>query len=214
MREAVVAPPATVAPGPAPAGPDDTVGDTFVRFTVPGRVGTSELVRAATAATVAHNRERDARDSRVAVAVGASRAGGAAPRVADDSALLRLRDVERLSPDALREAIRSALPEPPPPGSAGGSRLVATVTTAAMGALSSRLGSTLLVSHLGEVEAPGVADLAFYPVTGGGSGVSVGAVGLRGSTVVTLRGRRHRHPPLTLEELGRRVRAELTSAGS
>ena len=210
LREAALAPPATVAAGPG----GDGVGDTFVRVTVPGRVPVSELVRASVAAVRAHNRDHGSRDDRIAVAVGASRVGGAAPRVADQSALLRLRDVERLSADALREAIRAAVPEPPPPGSDGGSRLLARASTAAIGVLSARLGSTLLVSHLGEVDADGVEDLAFYPVTGGGSGVSVGAVGLRGTTVVTLRGRRHRHPTLTLEELGRRVRDELRSAGS
>ena len=56
-------------------------------------------------------------------------------------------------------------------------------------------------------------DFAFYPVTGG-SGVSVGAVGLAGTTVVTLRGRGRRHPAVTLEALGRRVLDELTSAPS
>ncbi|MBL0748184.1 hypothetical protein [Nocardioides baculatus] len=210
LREAALTPPATVAPGPPGAGD----GDSFVRLTVPGRVPVAELVRASVAAVRAHNHDRGARTDRIAVAIGASRDGGAAPVVRDRSALLRLRDVERLSGDALREAIRSALPEAPPPGSGGGSRLVGAMATAAMGLLSGRLGSTLLVSHLGEVEADGVEDLAFYPVTGGGSGVSVGAVGLRGTTVVTLRARRHRHPPLTLEELGRRVLDELTSAPS
>lgn len=210
LREATLAPPAAVAPGP----PSTASGDAFVRLTVPGRLPVSELVRSCVAAVRAHNRDHGARTERVAVAIGASRVGGAAPTVADRSALLRLRDVERLSSDDLRDAIRAAVPEPAPPGSDGGSRLVARATTVAMGALSARLGSTLLVSHLGEVDADGVENIAFYPVTGGGSGVSVGAVGLRGTTVVTLRGRQHRHPTLTLEELGRRVLDELTCAGS
>jgi hypothetical protein len=210
VREAALTPPATVAAGPR----DDGHGDGFVRVTVPGRVPLSELVRASVAAVRDHNRDHGSRTDRIAVAIGASRVGGSAPTVADRSALLRLRNVERLPGDALREAIRSAVPEPPPPGADGRSRLMARVATTAMGVLSTRLGSTLLVSHLGEVEADGVEDLAFYPVTGGGSGVSLGAVGLRGSTVLTLRGRRHRHPILSLEELGRRVRDELTTAGS
>lgn len=212
LREVVLAPPARVAAGPGGDRAGD--GDAFVRVTVPGRVPVAELVRASVAAVRAHNRAHGVRDDRTTVAVGASRVGGAAPRVADQSALLRLRHVERLSGDALRQAIRSALPEPPPPGSTGGSPLLARASIVAMGVLSARLGSTLLVSHLGEVDADGVEDLAFYPVTGGGSGVSVGAVGLRGTTVVTLRGRRHRHPTLTLEELGRRVHDELRPAGS
>jgi hypothetical protein len=217
LREAAFTPPANVAPGPVATGSahsNDGPGDSFVRFSVGGRVPVSELTRATVAAVAAHNRALGARDTRIAVAIGASRVGGAAPTVADQSALLRLRGVEGMSAGAIRGAIRSAAPEAPPPGAGGGSPLVAGVATAAIGVLSSRLGSTLLVSHLGEVQADGVDDLAFYPVTGGGSGVSVGAVGLRGRTVVTLRGRRRRHPTLTLEELGQRVRDELTSAGS
>jgi hypothetical protein len=214
LREAVLAPPAAVAPGRPGDVPAGASGDTFVRFSVPGRVPVSRLVRAGVVAAQAHNRDHGARTDRIAVAIGASRDGGAAPVVTDRSALLRLRDVDRLSDDGLREAIRSALPEAPPPGAGEGSRLVAATATAAMGLLSGRLGSTLLVSHLGEVDADAVDDLSFYPVTGGGSGVSVGAVGLHGTTVVTLRGRAHRHPTLTLEELGRRVHDELRSAPS
>ena len=215
LREAALTPPASVATMGMPRKSSAVKhGDTFVRFAVAGRVPVAELTRAAVAAVATHNRELGARDTRIAVAVGASRVGGSAPSLADQSALLRLREVERLSGDALRDAIRSAVPETPPPGSRGGSRVVAIAATTAMGALSSRLGSTLLISHLGEVHAPGVDELAFYPVTGGGSGVSIGAAGLRGTTLVTLRGRRHRHPPFVLEALGRRVRDELTSAMS
>jgi hypothetical protein len=55
--------------------------------------------------------------------------------------------------------------------------------------LARRLGSTLLVSHLGEVTAPRVERLAFHPVTAGGTGIALGAVGHRGRTVLTLRAR-------------------------
>ena len=58
-----------------------------------------------------------------------------------------------------------------------------------MRVLARRLGSTLLVSHLGEVTAPHVERLAFHPVTAGGTGISLGAVGHRGRTVLTLRAR-------------------------
>ena len=210
LGEALFAPPAPVASSAGRGATDDAAGDAFVRFAVPRRLAVSELARAAVLAVVAHNRDLAAPDARIAVAIGASRVAGQAPTVGDHSAWLRLRTVERLSADALREAIRTAVPEPPPPGARQGSPALARVTTAAMGALSSRLGSTLLVSHLGEVDAPGVEEMAFYPVTGG-SGVSVGAVGLAGTTVVTLRGRRRRHPAATLEDLGRRVRDELSS---
>lgn len=213
LGEAVFAPPAAVASPPGHEAGDDLPGDAFSRFSVSRRLPVAELTYAAVRAVAAHNRDLSTPPTRVAVAIGASRVGGAAPVLADHSALLRLRRAERLSPDALRESIRTAVPEPSPPGARGGSRVMARLTTAAMGALSSRLGSTLLVSHLGEVDAPGVEEMAFYPVTGGRSGVSIGAVGLAGATVVTVRGRGRRYSAATLEDLGRRVRDELSSSG-
>ena len=211
LTEALFAPPATVA-APTATDPQEA-GEAFARFTVPRRVSVAELTHAAVRGVTAHNRAAGVRTTRVAVAIGASRRGGEVPVVGDHSALLRLRGVERLSLPEVRAAIRDAAPEPPPPGAGDGPSLTGRLATVAMGALSSRLGSTLLVSHLGEVDAPGVEELAFYPVTGGGSGVSVGAVGLRGTTVVTLRGRGHRHPSATLEALGRRVHDELEATG-
>jgi hypothetical protein len=207
LAEALLAPPAPVA-APTATGAREA-GEAFARFTVARRLSVAELTHAAVRGVTAHNRAAGVRTSRVAVAIGASRSGGEVPVVGDHSTLLRLRGVERLSLPEVRAAIREAAPEPPPPGTGGGPSLTGRVATVAMGVLSPRLGSTLLVSHLGEVDAPDVEDLAFYPVTGGGSGVSVGGVGLRGSTVVTLRGRGGRHPSATLEALGRRIHDEL-----
>ncbi|GAA1451849.1 hypothetical protein GCM10009641_86940 [Mycobacterium cookii] len=212
LAEALLSPPAPVA-APAAAGRRDA-GEAFARFTVARRLPVAELTHAAVQGVTAHNRAVGGRTTRVAVAIGASRLGGEVPVVGDHSALLRLRGVERLSVPEVRAAIREAAPEPPPPGTGDGPSLTGRVATVAMGALSSRLGSTLLVSHLGDVDAPQVEELAFYPVTAGGSGVSVGAVGLRGTTVVTLRGRGHRHPSATLEALGRRVHDALEATGS
>ncbi len=205
LREVLLAPPATVAHRPG----DDSAGEAFAQITVPGRVQVAELTYAAVRAVQDHNRIQRVRSTRIAVAIGASRLGGAAPIAGDHSALLRLRNVDVLSLPDLRAAIRAAAPEPAPPGSGEGSRLVASAATIALGVLSRRLGSTLLVSHLGEVTAPGVASLAFYPVTGGGSGVSLGAVGLNGTTTITLRGRRRRHDASLLAELASRVRDAL-----
>ena len=53
-----------------------------------------------------------------------------------------------------------------------------------------RLGSTFLVSHLGRVTAPAVADLRFSPVTGSG-GLALGALTLDGATRLTLRASGH-----------------------
>lgn len=211
LAEALLAPPAPVA-APAATGPQEA-GEAFARFTVARRISVAELIHAAVRGVTAHNRAAGVRTTRVAVAIGASRLGGEVPVVGDHSTLLRVRGVERLSVPEVRAAIRGAAPEPPPPGAGDGPSLTGRLATVAMGVLSPRLGSTLLVSHLGEVDAPGVEELAFYPVTGGGSGVSVGAVGLRGTTVVTLRGRGRRHPSATLEALGRRVHDELEHVG-
>jgi hypothetical protein len=214
LAEALFAPPAPVAAHRPRRRRPRVPGDAFARLTLPGHVSTAALVEAAVSAVADHNRAAGARTSRIAVSIGASRSGGGDPVVSDDSALLRLQHVERMNTTSLQEAMRRAAPEPPPPGARRGTGPVAWGSVAAMRLLSPRLGSTLLVSHLGTVDAPGVEDLAFYPVTAGGSGISVGAVGLRGTTVVTLRGRRHRHGPDLLEALGRRVRDALSPAGS
>ena len=67
--------------------------------------------------------------------------------------------------------------------------------------LAPRLGATLLVSHLGDVTTSAAGALAFYPVTAGGTGLSLGAVGHGGSTVLTLRGRASRWDAASLEAL-------------
>ncbi|MEQ6901736.1 hypothetical protein [Nocardioides sp. YIM 152588] len=169
----------------------------MVDLTVPGGHRTSDLVHAAASALGA------AGGRRVAIAVGASRrtppddpaadpaAGpGTGPRIADRSALLRLRDVERMDRDQVREAIRSAPVEASPHGEEGvRSRLAAGLLGAGIRLLAPRLGSSLLVSHLGRVDGTGVDRLLFHPVTAGGSGLSLGAVVLGDTTTVTLRGR-------------------------
>src|SRR5690606_22715834 len=107
------------------------------------------------------------------------------------SALLRLRDVERLDLPAIEDALRNAPPQTPPviAEPRRWTPLVDRATRAGMRLLGPRLGSTMLVSHLGQVTAPGVERLAFHPVTAGGTGLSLGAVGHDGRTVLTLRGR-------------------------
>jgi hypothetical protein len=137
----------------------------------------------------------------VSVAVGASgrvRAPGEEP--ADDSVLLRLRDLEGRSQEEVAALLRAAVPEPSPQ-QAGGSRVLAAALGLGMRVLAPRLGSTLLVSHLGEVTAPAVERLTFHPVTAGGSGISLGAVGHAGSTTLTLRARARRWDDDGLEQL-------------
>ena len=98
-------------------------------------------------------------------------------------------------------------PLEPPPAARG--RAGARALSGGIRLLSRRLGSTLLVSHLGEVTAEGVTGLAFHPVTAGGSGVSLGAVTLHGSTTVTLRARAAQWDRAGLERLLAEIVAEL-----
>lgn len=186
LREALLHPPARVTP---PAGVLPGTGDVLVERALPGAHRTTALVGAATRAIVAHERSRGRTATHVAIAVGAVRDQPAvtdAP-VADRSVLLRLTDVERLDADGIAKALGTAPVQTPPAG--GGNALMARATGLGLRALAPRLGSTLLVSHLGEVSAPGVQALSFHPVTAGGTGLSLGAVGHDGTTTLTLRGR-------------------------
>ena len=130
------------------------------------------------------------------MAVGASRRPGADAAPTDDSAYLRLRRAERLDGKALDAALRTQPAEP------AGDQLAATGVAARVAALlSQRLGSTLLVSHLGELEGDGFESVSFYPVSGGRSGVSLGAATLGGRTTLTLRARGGEHTAAGLSEL-------------
>jgi len=197
--EVALRPPAVVAGSPGASHP----GDAFASARHEGRVSTSRLVVAAAAAIARWNREHGARDRRVSVAVGVSTVGGAEATIGDHSGFLRLTDVEAMSPDQVRRAIASAALQPG--GAPAGAGILRAMTTL----LAPRLGSTLLVSHLGEVETSGCDDLAFYPVTGGASGVSLGAVGIAGRTTITLRARGADHDEDGLRSLLETVLGEL-----
>lgn len=187
LREALLHPPAKVTP---PPGVRAGTGDVLVERTLAGSHRTAALVDAATRAVVAHERARGRSTRHVAIAVGAVReqpVDTATTPVADRSVLLRLTDVEDLDADGIARALGDAPVQTPPAG--GGNPLLARATAAGLRALATRLGSTLLVSHLGDVTAPGVQALSFHPVTAGGTGLSLGAVGLGGATTLTLRGR-------------------------
>jgi hypothetical protein len=178
LAEAAFRPPARVTP--QPSGPP-TSGDAMAEIELPGSYRTAAIVHAAAAAVTALGA-----GPHVAIAVGATRGPAPDSVIEDRSVLLRLRDVERLDLPAIERALREAPVERPPVTRAGA---VDRLAGRAMRLLARRLGSTLLVSHLGEVTAPHVDRLAFHPVTAGGSGLSLGAVGHRGRTVLTLRGR-------------------------
>lgn len=196
LREALLHPPARLTPSAVDPG---ARGDVLVERSVAGSHRTAALVHAATRAVVEHEQARGRTAEHVAIAIGAVREPAGDGPVADRSVLLRLTDVERLDAAGIRQALDRTPVQTPP--AAGGSSLVAGATGAALRVLAPRLGSTLLVSHLGEVTAPGVQSLSFHPVTAGGTGLSLGAVGHDGRTVLTLRGRAAQWNDNGLEQL-------------
>lgn len=200
LGEVALRPPAVVTP------PSRTVprgGDVLVERAVDGSHRTAALVVAATRAVVAHQRAVGHEARHVAVAVGAVREQTPGAPIGDHSVLLRLRDVELLDAAGVTRALAQApIQTPPTPHRRRPWTPVATrAATTGLRVLAPRLGSTLLVSHLGEVTAPGVDGLAFHPVTAGGSGIALGAVGLRGRTVLTLRARAASWNDVGLEQL-------------
>lgn len=200
LGEVALRPPAVVTP---PTRPVPRAGDVLVERTVDGSHRTAALVVAATRAVVAHQRTRGRVARHVAVAVGAVREQRAGAPIGDHSVLLRLRDVELLDAAGVARALSRAPIQTPPTSHRRRpwTPVVTRATTTGLRVLAPRLGSTLLVSHLGEVTAPRVDRLAFHPVTAGGSGIALGAVGLRGQTVLTLRARAASWNDVGLEQL-------------
>lgn len=166
--------------------------DVLVQAEVPGQWRTADVVHAAAQGAAAYLTARGRPARRVSVAVGAGCPDGS-ERIADRAALLRLRDVEQLDRAEVAAALRTSPVQTPPILSLQlpVGRLVDRLVAVALRLLRPALGATLLVSHLGGVEAPGVDRLVFHPVMAGGSGVAVGSISLAGAdrTVVSLRAR-------------------------
>jgi hypothetical protein len=189
-------PPARVAGSSGTPG----AGDAFARVTVDAAPRTADLVHAGAGAVVAWNRRLGVPARRVTVAVGVSTVGGASYDLADHSGFLRLRGVETMTVDDVRRELAHAPLQPG--GQAPSHPLVARASGLALRVAARRLGSTLLVSHLGSVGAPAsVGGAAFHPVTGGGSGLSLGAATLHGRTTITLRARGSQHDDEGLQSL-------------
>jgi hypothetical protein len=178
----------------------------FAETTVPRPWRTADIANAAVRGVVRHNQELGRPTRHVAVAVGAGRPRADGEPIANRSGLIRLTDLEDRSGEEIAELLRTAPLEPAPVArSKAGNRAL----SGGVRVLSRRLGSTLLVSHLGEVLADGSTGLAFHPVTAGGSGVSLGAVTLGGSTTLALRARAARWDRAGLERLLDEIVAEL-----
>lgn len=175
------------------------IGDSFASRSIERVARTADLVRAGAQAVAAWNRDHGHPANRISVAIGVSTVGGAATELADRSAFLRLTGVETMSAEAVRRELAHA---PVQPNSVPGTVNSASATLLRWAA--PRLGSTLLVSHLGEIHTSASAEvppLAFYPVSGGGSGISLGATTVSGRTTLTLRSRAARHGDHDLERL-------------
>ncbi len=205
LVEAAFRPPAGIVTSAAAGGG----GDVFAEVTVPAAPRTSALVHAAVRGVVRHNAAAGRRTRHLAVAVGAGRPGSDTDRISDRSALLRLTDLEARSRTEVDDLLAAA-PLEARPASAG--RAGARAMRGAMRLFARRLGSTVLVSHLGEVRAEAVTGLAFHPVTAGGSGVSLGAVTLGDRTTVTLRARAARWDTPGLQDLLDGIAEELSAA--
>jgi hypothetical protein len=190
LSEVLLRPPAGIARS---GTPDAGQGDVFAARTLPREVRTAELAHAAVRAITARNAAvgQDARG--VALAVGVSTISGQELRVGDDSGFLRITGAEELDMDGLRRALAEA------PLQVGGTAQGGTALRAgglirwASKRFASRLGSTLLVSHLGRVQADSLEEVAFYPLAGGGSGLALGAATVGSRTTITLRARAERH---------------------
>lgn len=197
LAELALAPPARVHPSVnAP-----NAHDTFAIRSVVGNPRTAELVHAGAAAIDRWNAAHGHSSRRIAVAVGVSRTGGADLSIGENSGWLRIRNVEQMSADDVARAVSSAPLVTTPTGVRRSRPTRDRMVSTGLRVLAPRLGSTLLVSHLGRVAVPGVEDLAFFPVTGGGSGMSLGAVAHGDRTVLTLRARGRQHDTAGLETI-------------
>jgi hypothetical protein len=207
LREALLTPPARVVrSGRADAGRRDSI----VVGVAEGTFSVADLVVAGTAGITAYNDRRGRPTGRVAVAVGASRRPGTAIEAENRSALLRLRDVETLTREDVRSALRATSPEPDP-STAGQLPLLGSLMGLGMRVLAPRLGSTLLLSHLGTVSGDGVHDVRLHPVTAGGSGISLGTADDGVRTALSVRARARDYDADALEEILEGVVAKLRS---
>ncbi len=199
LLEALVRPPAGVAAvGPPPA---QVPGEVFATRTLPTTFRTAQVAQAAVRAITERNSTSGRRARRVAVAVGVSLISGRDLRVGDDSGFLRITGAERLDADALGKALAQAPLQVGGTAQDGAARRAGGAIRWASKRFAGRLGSTLLVSHLGRVQAEGLEELAFYPLAGGGSGLALGAVTVGSSTTLTLRAPASRHASADLESL-------------
>ena len=198
LLEVALRPPAPVA-GSTASG-SSRMGEAFATARVDGSRRTADLAAAAVAAVGVWNEDAQVRRRGIALAVGVSTTGGEHLEVGDDSGFLRVTDAECLTPGELEVALAQAPLQVGGTAQSAGTRWASGLIRLGTRVLARRLGSTVLVSHLGRVEAASVTSAAFYPMAGGGSGLALGAVTVGSTTTLTLRARARQH---SSDELGR-----------
>ncbi len=202
LAEALLAPPARIAPATAPAPGS---GDVLTHAELPAAsIGSAALTAAVTRAAQEWNAAHGRPYRRAVAGLGVSRRDGHRATPLADSAFLRLRLPRDAGTDLVRRLIAGQPPEPDFP------RSRSAVASVATRALASRLGSTFLASNLGVVRAgAGVRALAFYPTASGRSGIAVGAATTGSTTTITLRARRTDFDPTAASELLTAILGEL-----
>lgn len=195
LAEVAFRPPRRLRPG---GGDNSSVGDWIVSAPVTGRVDTTLMVTALAALVERWDRDFQARRPTV-VAIGASRREAGVPLAPDrDTTFLRITGASAVDPAVTRAVLTDAAPEPDFPASRG-----AGLAPLATKVLSSRLGSTALVSSLGVVAGGEqiFRSLRLYPAPSGPSGVAVGAVNTGGVGTITLRARRRDFGPAQADRM-------------
>ncbi len=186
LGEALVSPPARFSPEPGEAD-EPRSGDVLLATALmPGRPDTAALVLGASRLLQAWNDEARRRGGRRVVAVALSRRSGAHVLAPDrDTAYARVRTDSLVDLEGARALVEGLVPEPDFPVSDGrglGPRLTRL--------LGSRLGSSVLVSNLGELTGAGVVGASFWPSASGPNGVCLGLVSAGDKSTLTLRARR------------------------
>ncbi len=182
LAEALVAPPVRLAASPR-GGDGDWL---LAREVVAPHAGTATLVLGATETVRAWNAGRRTTGRRPVLALGLSRRpGDPTPAPDRDTAYSRVPVATLSTREDAARVVAETRPEPAFPvtdGRGWGPRLARL--------LSSRLGSTMLVSNLGLVANDGVERVDFWPVATGPAGVCLGLASSPGVTSLTLRARR------------------------
>jgi hypothetical protein len=201
LSEAMLSPPLRIRPTLAGRASGDALAGEVVPV---WSGGTAALIAAAARAVQGWNAGTGS--GRLVVAVGASRHPGTELTPELDSAYLRFPIPGGGSEEAIQRLLSETEPQPesPPFPTLPALRSFSR-------AMSSRLGSTILVSNLGRVRGPGeLRSLRFHPVAHGRSGVALGAATVGSVASLTARMRRRDFDDAAARAFLRAVAVELS----